>query len=115
MARVQERKQAIQRDYDNIINELWQEYQLTRGEAQRIAIELEDIGRSNQELRSLKTKIKNLGNVNVGAIEEYKEISERYTFLNRQLSDIEHSKSELTRMIQDLTKKMQEIFLRILN
>lgn len=110
LARVQERKQAIQRDYDNIINELWQEYQLTRGEAQRIAIELEDIGRSNQELRSLKTKIKNLGNVNVGAIEEYKEISERYTFLNRQLSDIEHSKSELTRMIQDLTKKMQEIF-----
>ena len=53
-----------------------------------------------------------MGNVNVGAIEEYKEVSERYTFLKNQVQDVEKSRAELTRMIGELSAEMRDIFSR---
>lgn len=47
----------------------------------------------------------------MGAIEEYKEVSERYTFLKEQIDDVERSKSELNKIIEDLTASMSEKFL----
>lgn len=110
LARLEERKISIQKEYDEIIAKLWEEYSLTRSEAAGIAIEVENIIAAQRDLNDVKSKIRALGSVNVGAIEEYKEVSERYVFLKKQIDDVEASKSELASLISDLTAKMEDIF-----
>ncbi len=110
LARLEERKISIQKEYDDIIAKMWEEYELTRSEAEGIAIEVENIISAQRDLNEVKAKIRALGSVNVGAIEEYKEVSERYAFLKKQIGDVEESKSELTALISDLTAKMEDIF-----
>ena len=110
ITRVEERRNNFQRDYDNIIKQLLETYELTRSEAAQIAEKLEDMTQAQRELTDLKNKIRALGNVNVGAIEEYKEVSERYKFMSEQLSDIQASKRELEKIIVDLTEEMCKIF-----
>ncbi len=112
LARLEERKINLQKEYDNIISKLWEEYQLTKKEAEDSAIEIENISTAKSRLNELKSKIRNLGNVNVGAIEEYKEVSERYEFMSEQVEDVEKSKKEIERLINDLTKQMQEEFVK---
>ena len=67
---------------------------------------IEDYQQAHRSLQEIKSKIRALGNVNVGAIEEYKEVSERYEFMSAQLEDIEKSREELNRLITELTSKM---------
>ena len=100
----------MQKEYDNIITKMWEEYQMTRSEAAQIAVELPDLITARRDLNEIKNKIKSLGSVNVAAIEEYKEVSERYEFLLEQVGDVERSREELIRLIRDLTQQMQEIF-----
>ncbi|MDD6847462.1 MAG: chromosome segregation protein SMC [Oscillospiraceae bacterium] len=111
LARLEERKINLQKEYDSIISKLWEEYQLTRNEATEIAVKLDDISQSQKRLNELKLKIRNLGNVNVAAIEEYKEVSERYEFMTAQVEDVEKSKKEIEKLIVELTKQMQEEFI----
>lgn len=110
LARLEERKESMVREHDDIIARLFDEYGLTRSEAMNLGIVIEDKTAAKRRLDELKGKIKRLGNVNVAAIEEYKEVSERYEFLREQLSDVEHSRSELYRLINDLTSQMQTLF-----
>ena len=110
LARLEERKINLQKQYDDIISKLWEEYELTKREAEENAIEIEDSAKANKRLSELKQKIKGLGNVNVSAIEEYKEVSERYDFMSKQVNDVEKSKKEIERLINDLTKQMKEVF-----
>lgn len=111
LARLEERKINIQKQYDDIISKLWEEYELTKREAEDTAIEIEDASKASKRLNELKQKIKGLGNVNVSAIEEYKEVSERYEFMSTQVNDVEKSKKEIERLITDLTKQMKEVFI----
>lgn len=111
LARLEERKINIQKQYDDIISKLWEEYELTKREAEDTAIEIEDASKASKRLNELKQKIKGLGNVNVSAIEEYKEVSERYEFMSSQVNDVEKSKKEIERLITDLTKQMKEVFI----
>ena len=78
--------------------------------AEEQAIEIPDSNAAQKRLNELKQKIKNLGNVNVSAIEEYKEVSERFEFMSTQVNDVEKSKREIERLITDLTKQMKEVF-----
>lgn len=110
LARLEERKINIQKQYDEIISKLWEEYELTKREAEKIAIDIEDSSKAQHRLNELKKKIKSLGNVNVSAIEEYKEVSERYEFMSTQVNDVEKSKREIEKLINDLTKQMKEVF-----
>lgn len=110
LARLEERKLNIQKEYDNIISKLWEEYELTKREAEQTAIEIEDASKAQRRLNELKKSIKNLGTVNVSAIEEYKEVSERYEFMSAQVNDVEKSKKEITSLITNLTKQMKEVF-----
>ncbi len=110
ISRLDEKKLSTQRDYDKIIAGLWESYELTRSEAETIAVELESVITAQKRLNELKSLIKALGSINVAAIEEYKEVSERYDFLSGQLSDVETSKKELEKLIGDLTADMQTIF-----
>ena len=115
LAKVSERKISIQKEYDTIISDMWEQYQLSRSEAATIAVEVEDILVAQKLLNEIKNKIKNLGSVNVAAIEEYKEVSERYEFMSKQLNDVETSKAELESLIDDLTSNMKEIFTESFN
>lgn len=111
LSRLEERKINIQKQYDEIISKLWEEYELTKREAQEIAVDIEDSQKASKRLAQLKQGIKSLGNVNVSAIEEYKEVAERYEFMSKQVSDVEKSKKEIERLINDLTKQMKEVFI----
>lgn len=110
IARLEERKIAMRNEYDNLTSKLYDEYQLTRREAAALEIEIDDYSLAAKRLSELKSQIRALGSVNVSAIEEYKEVSERYEFLSGQISDVETSRAELNKMIDDLTGKMAEQF-----
>ena len=109
-SRLEVKKDSLQKQFDDIIAKLWEEYELTRREAEEQAIELESITAARSRLSGLKQKIKALGTVNVAAIEEYKEVSERYTFMKAQVDDVEKSKKEIENLILGLTKQMKEAF-----
>lgn len=110
LARLEERKAALQKEYDEIISRLWEEYELTRREAEAAGAKIENPAQAQKRLNELKGKIKSLGTVNVAAVEEYKEVSERYEFLSAQVADVESSRDELDRLIESLTKQMKELF-----
>ena len=110
LARLEERKTAMRKEYDDLTAKLYEEYQLTRREAAAMGIEIEDYASSNKRLTELKGQIRALGSVNVAAIEEYKEVAERYEFLSGQIADVEKSRDELNRMIGELTEKMAQQF-----
>lgn len=110
LSRLTERRDTVTRDYDNIVSELWEQYQLSVTDAGAIAQPLEDVTAANRQLNDIKNKIRALGSVNVAAIEEYKEVSERYTFMSSQLKDVEVSKAELERLIESLTENMKAVF-----
>jgi len=110
ITRLEERKEIVCRDTDNIIRQLMEVYELTRSEAVQIAEKIDDMNAAQAELSSVKNKIRALGSVNVDAIEEYKEVSERYRFMSEQIADIQKSKTELEKIITDLTAEMCRIF-----
>lgn len=110
IARLEERKIAMRNEYDNLTSKLYDEYQLTRREVAALEIEIDDYSLAAKRLAELKSQIRALGSVNVSAIEEYKEVSERYEFLSGQINDVETSRAELNKMIDDLTGKMAEQF-----
>ena len=110
LARLQERAENLQKEYDSIITKLWEEYELTRREAEEQAQPIGDLPAAQRRLSELKNKIKALGAVNVGAVVEYREVSQRYQFLKAQVEDVEKSKKELLDLIDGLTKQMREQF-----
>ena len=110
IARTSEKQAAVQEEYDKIISSLWEQYSLTKSEADEKSQPLEDISAANKRLTELRNKIKRLGNVNLGAIEEYREVSERYEFLSGQLKDVTGSKRDLEKLIAELTENMKNMF-----
>ncbi len=110
LARLEERKAQMEQQLENAVNKLFDEYQLTKTEAEELNIVIEDYQQAHRSLQEIKGKIRALGNVNVGAIEEYKEVLERYEFMKAQLDDIERSREELNKLITELTGKMAEQF-----
>ncbi len=110
LARLEERRDAMQRELETAQNKLYDEYQLSLREAADMGIVLEDIPKAQRTLQEIKNKIRALGSVNVGAVEEYKEVSERYEYMSGQIGDIEKAREELIKLIEELTGKMAERF-----
>lgn len=110
LERSSEKKVSVENEIDKILSSLYEEYELTRSEALEIAKPLENISEAKKEQNLLKNKIRALGSVNIAAIEEYKEVSERYEFLSHQLKDVLKSKADLEKLIADLTEEMIAIF-----
>lgn len=110
IARFEDKKMNVQKEYDAIIARLWDEYELTRREAVANFKVIENTSQIVKELNELRLKIKNLGVVNVAAIEEFQQVSERHQFMKSQINDVEKSKKELYRLINDLTKQMRTLF-----
>ncbi len=110
LARLEERKQTYEANLENTQNKLFEEYQLSYREAKEVGQIPEDIGKAQRTLQEIRNKIRGLGPVNPDAVEEYKEVSERYEYLSGQLNDVEQSKKELEKLIDELTGKMSEKF-----
>jgi len=110
LARLEERKIAMRKEYDDLTAKLYEEYALTRREAAALEIEIADFAAASKRLNELKGQIRALGSVNVSAIEEYKEVSERYAFMSEQISDVERSRDELGKLIRELTDNMAQQF-----
>ncbi len=109
-ARLEERRNSMQQELNTATNKLYDEYQLSLREAEELNIVLDDIPKAQRTLQEIKNKIRGLGNVNVGAVEEYKEVSKRYEYMSEQIGDIEKAREELIKLIEDLTGKMAERF-----
>ena len=110
LARLEERKSTMQKEYDDTLTRLYDEYQLTKREAEAIGVIPSEPRQAQKQLHEIKSQIRALGSVNVDAIDEYKEVSERYEFMSAQVNDIEKSKKELIRLIDELTSKMSTQF-----
>ena len=110
MARLAERKAAAEIEYDATAAKLWDEYQLTVSQAEELCVEFDSLPALRAQVADLRNQIRALGNVNVSAIEEYQEVRERYDALSAQVTDVEGSRNELTRMIASLSGQMKEIF-----
>lgn len=110
VTRLEERRESAVRDYDTIIHQMLDVYESTYSEAVRIAEKIDDIISAQSELTLVKNKIRALGSVNVNAVDEYREVSERYEFMSVQLADVRKSKAELEKIIDNLMNDMERIF-----
>jgi len=115
VARLTERGEAMLREYDEMTARMFDEYGLTRNEAEAVSGPCEKPTEARKELSEVKGKIKALGSVNVGAIEEYKEVGQRYEFMSAQISDVEKSRAELYKLIGTLTDTMKDMFMEGFN
>lgn len=110
MVRLEEHKKALDTELTSVVARLYDEYEMTRTQAEEMARPIDDEADSNARLTALRQKIRALGSVNVAAIEEYTEVYERYSSLTVQMQDIEKSKVKLERLITELTDSMRSIF-----
>ena len=96
-------------EYQN--NYMWDEYELTKHNAMSLRDEsLSNLSEIKSSIKSIKDDIRSMGNVNVNAIEEYKEVSERYNFLKGQHDDLVEAEEDLVRIIDELDQGMKEQF-----
>ena len=97
--------------YENYNNKLWDDYELSFLMAKKYRVDLEDLKTAENEVKAIKAKIKSLGPINLNAIEEYSEVSERFEFMNVQITDLNTAKDSLSDVIKDMNVKMREQFL----
>ena len=109
-ALLEQKKVTTSMEEKQIIDKLWDSYGLTPGTAPEHKGEIENITAGNRRAGELKRKIAALGTPNLGAIEEYARINERYTYLASQRDDVLNSKRDLEGIIRDITKEMTTIF-----
>ena len=93
-----------------ILDRLWEHYELSHSDAQQQRMELESISKATRRIGELKRAISALGTPNIGAIEEFERVNTRYTYLSEQRNDVEKAKGELERIIGEITERMTVIF-----
>lgn len=109
--RVQSRRDKLNERLESLSTYMYDSYGLTYEEAKkRVQPELLETSSLKKTVAELKEQLKALGNVNLDAIEQYKEISERYTFLNGQYMDLTESEKSLTSIIEELDDGMRKQF-----
>ena len=107
---LEHKKETTAMEERQIIDKLWDSYGLTPGTAPEHRGEIENVAAGNRRSSELKRKIGALGTPNLGAIEEYARVNERYTYLAEQRDDVLNSKRELESIIRNITAEMTSIF-----
>ncbi len=107
---LEQKKLTASMEEKQIIDKLWDSYELTPGTAVDKRGEIESVAAGNRRIAELKRKISGLGTPNLGAIEEYARVNERYTYLVSQRDDVLNSKRELETIIRNITQEMTTIF-----
>ncbi len=109
--RLQGQKEKLEERRESQISYLWDEYELTPGSAKELRIpELSSLAEIRKRIDELKASVRALGSVNVNAIEDYKEISERYEFMKTQHDDLVGAEATLQGIIQELDTGMRRQF-----
>ena len=109
--RLHNRKERLQEDVDSRVAYMWEEYEVTLSTAKELRDEnLTDIALLKKEIAECKARIKALGSVNVDAVEEYRELMERYTFLKGQHDDLTEAAASLEKIIEELDASMRKQF-----
>lgn len=103
-------KTRIDIEKENLYEGLNNEFNISFIEALDIAKEIKDEGLAKQEVITIKKEISKLGTINLGSIDEYKDIKEKYTFMNSQKEDLNNARIELKEVIDDMTSKMKDVF-----
>ena len=109
--RLQNQIEKMEETQENRIAYMWEEYELTYSNA--LALRRDDLGSRTawrRQMGTLRKEIKELGNVNVNAIEEYKEVSERHQFLHKQQEDLVNARNALEKIIAELDTGMRRQF-----
>ena len=109
IVKVESKKTKQEQDIDDLINRLWQEYELTPNNADGYA-KPDNVQVAQKRTTELRKNIADLGSINVDAIEDYKKMQERYDFMNEQRLDLEDSITKLRNVISEMTTTMQKQF-----
>lgn len=109
-ARLENRAGQLKTEETQILDKMWENYELTPTPAAEVARPLEDVSAAKEQAQSIRMKMRALGNVNLDAVEEYQQALERYTFMGEQKDDLEKAQHELYKVIEQLTVNMKEIF-----
>ena len=109
---LEQKKNAAALEEKQILDKLWDTYELSHSAALEQRVELESVPKAQRRIGELKRSISGLGNVNVGAIEDFERVNERYTYLTDQRDDVSRSKAELEGIIREITEEMRDIFAR---
>ena len=109
-ARLENRAGQLKNEEAQILDKMWENYELTPTPAAEVARPLDDVPAAKEQAQSLRAQMRALGNVNLDAVEEYKQVLERYTFMGEQKDDLEKAQKELYQVIEQLTVNMKEIF-----
>ena len=112
VSRLEQKKMAAALDEKQLLDKLWETYELSHEAAKRLRVEIESVSKASRRIAELKKGISALGSVNVGAIEEFRRVNERYTYLTDQRDDVEKAKRELEEVIGQITGEMRAIFSR---
>ena len=108
--RLEQKRVTAAMEEKQVLDKLWESYELSHSAAQEQRIELESVPKASRRINELKREINGLGNVNVGAIEEFDRVNTRYTYLTGQRDDVEKAKEELLGVIENITSEMTVIF-----
>ena len=110
VSRAEQKKVTADLEEKQIIDKLWDSYELSHSAAQELRQPVENLQKANKEIADLRRQMNALGTPNLGAIEEYERVNSRYEFLTGQRDDIEKAKTELKGIIADITRDMETIF-----
>ena len=109
LLKIDVKKTKIEQDIEIVVNKLWEEYELTPNNVENYT-KPENIQETTKRVNSLRNKIKDLGSINIDAIEEYNQTKQRYDFMCEQRLDLEDGMTKLKKVIQDMTNIMKDQF-----
>lgn len=109
-ARLSARTVQLKNEETQILDKMWESYELTPTPAEEVRVALPDEAAARTRAGELRTQMRALGNVNLDAVEEFRALTERFTFLKEQKEDLETAQRELQEVIDELTVRMKEIF-----
>ena len=108
--RLESRRESVAAEYDGLVMKLFDEYELTLSEAAGVRVEIESVPKAQRRLGEIRSRMKGMGDVNVGAIDEYQAVKQRHEFLLAQTNDLTTAKADIEKVIADLTQRMKTIF-----
>lgn len=114
-ARIEQKKLASDMEEKQIMDKLWDNYELGHTAANAIRQPVQNIQKANRAIAELRKEISSLGTPNIGAIDEYERVNSRYEFLAGQRDDVEKAKTELVDIIRDITAEMKAVFVERFN
>lgn len=109
IVKIDVKKTKLEEDINSIINKMWEEYELTPNNVAEYK-KPENVAETQKRVNRLRNEIKDLGSVNVDAIEEYKTMKERYDFMSEQRVDLEDTMNKLRKIIAEMITTMKEQF-----